>query len=312
MTDQRDASDSPGPRNPRSLRRDDRAFLLVALAPAGVLIALLAVAPVVYTGALSLFEQHTLRGGGRFAGLGNYTDLLSSATFRSAFWNGLVYTFASTLLAGVMGMLAALVLDCRFRGRAALRALVIFPYIVPTIIVVFIWKFIFSGRGVANDIMRALGASGPPVPWLGDGTMAMVVVVLVSAWAWFPFVAITLLAAMQSLPASIYEAAALEGAGPVARFRHLTLPLLVPALLVILLIRAIWAFRNFEIIWLMTGGGPAGATEVLPVLSYREAFGTFRLGHAAAVAMMMLGFVSALALVYFRVGARLRLAVHGA
>jgi multiple sugar transport system permease protein len=287
-------------------------FLVVALAPAGLLIGLLAVAPVVYTAALSLLERHTLQGGASFAAFGNYADLVANASFQKAFWNGLVYTFASTLLSGIMGMAAALLLNGRFRGRAALRALVIFPYIVPTIIVVFIWKFIFSGRGVANDLMRAFGATGSPVPWLADESMAMVVVVVVSAWAWFPFVAITLLAAMQSLPSSIYEAAALEGAGPVARFRHLTLPLLAPALLVILLIRAIWAFRNFEIIWLMTGGGPAGATEVLPVLAYREAFGTFRLGHAAAVAMTMLGFVTVLAVIYFRVGARLRHAIHGA
>jgi multiple sugar transport system permease protein len=285
---------------------------MLALLPAGLLIAVLIVAPVLYTLGLSFFEQNTLRLNWRFAGLGNFADVMAGAEFWRAFRNGVVYTVGSTLAAGVAGLGVALLLDRPFRGRGLVRALVIFPYIVPTIIVVFIWKFIFSGRGIVNDLLRGLGASGASAAWLGDRDLAMVVVVLASAWAWFPFVAITLLAALQNLPDSLYEAAAIDGAGPLARFWNLTLPLLAPALLVVLLIRAIWAFRNFEIIWLMTGGGPAGATEVLPILAYREAFGSFRMGHASAVAVALMVFVSLLAALHFRVGARVRRALNGA
>ena len=309
--------DSAGLERPMPMRRKPRwqqgdlAFVTLSLAPAAVLVGVLVFVPVAYTFGLSFFEQNTLRRNWTFAGLGNFADLMAEAAFWRAFWNGLVYTVGTTLVAGLAGLMVALLLDRPFRGRGAVRALVIFPYIVPTIIVVFIWKFIFSSRGVVNDLLRQIGASGPGIPWLGDDNYAMLVVVLVSAWAWFPFVAITLLAALQNLPDSVYEAATLDGAGPFARFWHLTLPLLAPAFLVIILIRAIWAFRNFEVIWLMTGGGPVGATEVLPIMAYREAFGSFRMGHASAVAVTLMLFVSLLAVVYFRVGARIRHAVHG-
>jgi len=299
-------------RRPQRRTSEDRLFMAIALGPAAVLVAMLIVAPVLYTVGLSFFAQNTLRLNWTFAGFGNFSDVMASSDFWRAYWNGLVYTTGSTTLAGAVGLAVALLLDRPFRGRGLVRALVIFPYIVPTIIVVFIWKFIFFGRGIVNDLMRQFGAEGPPVPWLGDQRLAMVVLVLVSAWAWFPFVAVRMLAALQNLPASVYEAAAIDGAGPLARFWHLTLPLLAPALLVVLLIRAIWAFRNFEIIWLLTGGGPAGSTEVLPVLAYREAFGLFRMGHASAVAVALMVFDSLLALLYFRVGVRLRMAVHGA
>lgn len=292
-------------------QQGDLAFVIAALVPAALLVAVLVFLPVAYTFGLSFFEQSTLRRNWSFAGFGNFTELMGSADFWRAFWNGLVYTFGTTIVSGIVGLAVALLLDREFRGRSVVRALVIFPYIVPTIIVVFIWKFIFSSRGVMNDIMRQLGATGPSASWLGDDSTAMIVVILVSAWAWFPFVAITLLAALQNLPDSIYEAATLDGAGPFARFWCLTLPLLAPAFLIIILIRAIWAFRNFEVIWLMTGGGPIGATEVLPILAYREAFGSFRMGHASAVAVSLMVFVTLLALVYFRVGARLRRAAHG-
>jgi multiple sugar transport system permease protein len=289
----------------------DLSFVLAALVPAAILVVVLVFLPVAYTFGLSFFEQSTLRRNWSFAGFGNFTELMAGADFWPAFWNGLVYTSGTTLVSGIVGLAVALLLDREFKGRSVVRALVIFPYIVPTIIVVFIWKFIFSSRGVLNDIMRQLGATGPSASWLGDDSTAMFVVILVSAWAWFPFVAITLLAALQNLPDSIYEAATLDGAGPFARFWCLTLPLLAPAFLIIILIRAIWAFRNFEVIWLMTGGGPIGATEVLPILAYREAFGSFRMGHASAVAVSLMVFVTLLALIYFRVGARLRRAAHG-
>jgi multiple sugar transport system permease protein len=306
---------SGAPADRRNRRRhfiDDRVFLLVALVPAALVIGALVLLPILYTVGLSFFEQNTLLQNWSFAGFGTYADVLAGDGFRRAFLNGLVYTLGSTALAGLVGVGAALLLDCRFMGRGAVRAMVIFPYIVPTIVVAFIWKFIFSGRGLVNDVLRELGASGPAIPWLGDERTAMATVIVISAWAWFPFVAITTLAALQNVPDDVYEAAALDGAGRVARFFTLTLPLLAPALLVILLIRAIWAFRNFEIVWLLTGGGPIGATEVLPILAYREAFGSFRMGHASAVSVTLMIFVTLLAAAYFRLGARLRRATGAA
>ena len=264
------------------------------------------VLPILYTFGLGFFVQNTLIRTWRFVGLSNYTDLLTDADFWSAFWNGVVFTIGSTVVATVFGLAIAILLDCNFRGRGPLRALVIFPYIVPSIVVAFIWKFIFSGRGILNDFLGFIGAQAVSVPWLGDQRYAMMAVILISAWTWFPFAAITLLAAIQNVPDNIYEAAALDGAGPVRRFFHLTLPLLAPAIMVVVLIRAIWAFRNYDMIWLLTEGGPIGATEVLPIMAYKEAFGLFRMGHASAVSVSLMVFVTLLAAVHFRVGARLR------
>ena len=278
----------------------------MALGPTAILIALVIVLPIVYTLALGFFDQNTLTRIWRFVGFANYGDLLADLEFWIAFRNGVVFTAGSTLLATAFGLAVAVLLDCKFRDRGPLRALVIFPYIVPSIVVAFIWKFIFSGRGIMNDFLNFVGAQAVAVPWLGDQRFAMLAVIAISAWTWFPFAAITLLAAIQNVPDDIYEAAALDGAGPVARFIHLTLPLLAPAIMVVVLIRAIWAFRNYDMIWLLTGGGPIGATEVLPTMAYKEAFGLFRMGHASAVAVSLMVFVTMLAAIHFRVGARLR------
>ena len=293
-------------RRPRLRFRDERIFYGVALAPTAILIAFVIALPIVYTVALGFFEQNTLTRTWRYVGLANYGDLLTDLEFWLAFRNGVVFTVGSTMLATVVGLAIAMLLDCNFRGRGPLRALVIFPYIVPSIVVAFIWKFIFSGRGIMNDFLNFIGVQSVAVPWLGDQRFAMMAVIVISAWTWFPFAAVTLLAAIQNLPDDIYEVAALDGAGPLERFIHLTLPLLAPAILVVVLIRAIWAFRNYDMIWLLTEGGPIGATEVLPILAYKEAFGLFRMGHAAAVAVSLMVFVTILAAIHFRVGARLR------
>ena len=293
-------------RRPRLKFRDERIFYYLALGPTAALIAAVVVLPIAYMLALGFFVQNTLTRTWRFVGFANFADLLSDGDFWTAFYNGVVFTVGSTVLSTVIGLAIAVLLDCKFRGRGTLRALVIFPYIVPTIVVAFIWKFIFSGRGILNEFFHFIGMQGISVPWLGDQRFAMLTVIAISAWTWFPFAAITLLAAIQNVPENIYEAGALDGASTVARFYHLTLPLLVPALMVVVLIRAIWAFRNYDLIWLLTGGGPIGATDVLPIMAYREAFGLFRMGHAASVSVSLMVFVTILAAVHFRVGARLR------
>jgi multiple sugar transport system permease protein len=148
------------------------------------------------------------------------------------------------------------------------------------------------------------------IPWLGDQRYAMITIILISAWAWFPFVAITLLAALQTIPTAYYEAAALDGAGPIRRFWALTLPLLAPAIIVVVLLRSIWALRNFDMIFLLTGGGPVTATYILPILTYTEAFGKFRLGYATAVATLLMLFLTMLALLYFRAYTSARKITH--
>lgn len=288
-----------GDKRPRLRFADDRLFFWVSFLPTAAIAGSVVLLPILYTIILSFFSQNPLVGSAIFVGLDNYGDLLQDPVFWQAFKNGLIYAAGSTLVSLVAGLAAAMLLNEAFWGRGLLRSVIIFPYIVPSIVVAFIWKFMFNSRGIVNDLLTSLGLLGEFIPWLGDQRFAMLTVILISAWAWFPLATISFLAGLQNIPSVIYEAAAIDGAGPWRRFTDLTLPLLTPVLIVVVLIRSIWAFRNFDIIWLLTGGGPLNATYVLPILAYQEAFGKFRMGYATAVATSLMIFLSLLAFVYF-------------
>ncbi len=279
---------------------DDRLFFWLSFLPTALIAGLFVLFPLLFTLYVSLFQRNLLGGTPQFLGLGNYSEAVRDPLFWQAFSNGLIYALGTTVVSLVVGLAAALLLNEKFWGRGFVRAVIVFPYIVPTIVVVFIWKFMFNSRGVINQSLSALGLVQEFIPWLGDQRYAMITIILISAWAWFPFVAITLLAGLQTIPTAYYEAAALDGAGPARRFWAVTLPLLAPAIIVVLLLRSIWALRNFDMIFLLTGGGPVTATYILPILTYTEAFGKFRLGYATAVATSLMLFLTALAFFYFR------------
>ena len=295
----------------RQLRfADDRLFFWVSFLPTALIAVTLVLFPLLFTLYVSLFQRNLLGGVPEFLGLGNYSAALRDPLFWQAFNNGLIYALGTTSVSLLVGMVAALILNEKFFGRGFVRAAVVFPYIVPTIVVVFVWKFMFNSRGVINQTLSALGLVQEFIPWLGDPRFAMLTIILISAWAWFPFVAITLLAGLQTIPGAYYEAAALDGAGPFRRFFAITLPLLAPVMIVVVLLRSIWALRNFDMIFLLTGGGPVTATYILPILTYTEAFGKFRLGYATAVATALMLFLTALAFVYFRAYATARKITH--
>jgi len=278
---------------------DDRIFFLVSFAPTMVVTATIIFLPMVFILYLSLFNRNLLAGAPVFIGLNNYWDALHDPVFWLAFQNGMIYSFGSTLLSVVAGLLAALILNEEFKGRGFLRSAVVFPYVVPTIVVVLLWKFMFNSRGVINQVLFEMGIVKQYTSWLGDQRFSMITVILISTWTWFPFAAINLLAGLQGIPIIYYEAAALDGAGPIQRFFSLTLPLLAPILIVVILLRSIWAFRNFDMIFLLTRGGPLTSTYILPILIYDETFGKFRLGYGSAVATLLILFLSLSTFVYF-------------
>jgi multiple sugar transport system permease protein len=280
---------------------DERAFFLVSFIPTALIVIVLLIFPIVFTLGMSFFHKNTLVGPYVFAGLENFTALLDDPQFYLAFKNGILYSGGSTLISLVFGLAVALVLNEDFKGRTILRAIVIFPYIVPPIVALFIWKFLFNSRGIINVILSDLGIITEYIPWLGDSRYAMITVILISSWVWFPFSAINFLAGLQGIPQDIYEAAAIDGASALRRFTSITLPLLSPIITVMVVIRFIWAARNFDMIYLLTGGGPVDTTTVLPILAYKEAFGTFRLGYASTVATALFIFLTLMALIYFQV-----------
>ena len=246
---------------------------------------ILIVGPALYAISLSFYEQQSLTSEPVWVGLANYARVLASAEFWNALWNGFVYAMAAILLQVALGIGFALLLQQPFYGRSLLRGLAFLPYLLPTVVAVLTFKWMIDGSlGIVTIVLDTLGL--PPIYWFETESAAMMSVILVSVWLWTPFVTTTFLAGLQTVPVHLYEAARVDGAGPVRRFFHVTLPALRPILIVIILLRGVWMFNKFDIIWLTTGGGPLGATEHLPVLAYRQAFTLFDPGSGAAIATL--------------------------
>ncbi|UOM35411.1 carbohydrate ABC transporter permease [Acuticoccus sp. I52.16.1] len=256
-------------------------FLAVGVIATLVLI----VGPAIYAVSLSFYDAPSLTSEPVWVGFAKYGELLVSAEFWNALRNGFVYAGLAIFLQVVLGIGFALLLNQRFFGRTLLRGLAFLPYLLPTVIAVLTFKWMVDGSlGIVTITMADLGL--PPIYWFETETASMISVIMISVWLWTPFVTTTFLAGLQTVPQQLYEAARVDGAGPVRRFFHVTLPSLRPILTVIILLRSVWMFNKFDVIWLTTQGGPLGATEHLPILSYRKAFALYDIGSGAAVATL--------------------------
>jgi multiple sugar transport system permease protein len=267
----------------------------------GLLVTLaLIVAPVVYAISLSFYKLDSFVGDPTWVGLDNYIAVVKLPEFWQALWNGVVYSFGSIVLQVVLGIGFALVLNEVFPGRNFIRGLSILPYLLPTVVVVLTFKWMVDGSiGIITHAVEAMGL--PPINWFESPGAAMTSVILVSVWMWTPFVTTCFLAALQTVPTSLYEAAKVDGTTAVQRFFHITLPMLKPILTVVVLLRAIWMFNKFDVIWLLTQGGPIGSTEHLAILSYRRAFSLFDIGGGAAIATISFAILSVAVFIYFRI-----------
>ncbi len=225
-----------------------------------------------------------------FVGLDNYVKLAADGFFRRAVANSFVFTFGSVSVKLVLGMAMALVLTSRIRFRSFFTGVLLIPWVAPTVVSAlnFLWIYDYS-LGVLNYLLvRVLGLLPTGVGWLSEPNTAMASVIAVNIWRGFPFFGISFLAGMKAIPAELYEAAAVDGANALDRFRFVTLPGLKNILIIVVLLSTIWTFNDFQIVYILTKGGPGGATQVLPVLTYEIAFGAQRLGEAIAVALTML------------------------
>ena len=259
---------------------------------------ILIVGPALYAISLSFYEQQSLTADPIWVGLSNYAAVLGSAEFWNALGNGFFYAGVAILLQVVLGIGFALLLHQPFRGRTLLRGVAFLPYLLPTVVAVLTFKWMIDGSlGIVTILVDDLGL--PPIYWFETESAAMMSVILVSVWLWTPFVTTTFLAGLQTVPVQLYEAARVDGAGPIRRFFHVTLPMLRPILTVIILLRGVWMFNKFDIIWLTTGGGPLGATEHLPVLAYRQAFTLFDIGNGAATATLSFLVLMVIVTLYF-------------
>jgi multiple sugar transport system permease protein len=276
--------------------RQDALLGLLLIAPCLLVFLAVIVYPLASAVYLSLFSVYTPTLQGRFVGLAHYRQILGTGTFWSALLTTVTWTVLTLVLQVVGGVLVALLLHQNILFRSLARSLVLFPYFVSTVVAVLVWRWLLNDLyGLLNHLLLWAGILRMPLDWLGQMPNALITVVLVGAWKYFPFVVLAVLARLQTIPEAQYEAATVDGAGPVGRFFDVTLPHLRGVLLVVILLRAIWDFKEFDLIYLLTGGGPVTATQTLPLLVYQEAFGINEMGRAAAyaVAMMlvMLGFM---------------------
>ncbi|HEY9848340.1 MAG TPA: sugar ABC transporter permease [Leptolyngbyaceae cyanobacterium] len=282
-------------------RREQRTGWLLVL-PAFILLLLVFAYPILRAFWLSLYTQNLATQLQQvFSGLSNYQRMLDDGRFWQSMWNTTVFTTASVLLELILGIAVALVLNQAFKGRSIVRTITLMPWALPTAVMGVAWAWIFNDQyGVINDILRRLGLIETGISWLGNPVLAMMAVVAADVWKTTPFIALLLLAGLQSISDDLYEAHAIDGASPWQSFRKITLPLLMPQIVIALLFRFAQAFAIFDLIQVMTGGGPAGATETVSIYIYSTVMRYLDFGYGAAlVVVTFLLLVAAVAIASF-------------
>ena len=275
--------------NPRSTG------LLFAV-PALLVLAALIVYPLGYTVVLSFMDDS-----GRYVGWRNYDRIASASVTRIALWNTIYYVFLSIVFQVGIGTAAGIALNQKFRGRGAARALILIPWIVPGIVAATTWAWMFHSEfGIVNYGLLEAGLVDGPVGWLTDPNLVMPALIAVNVWKMFPFVAVMVLAGLQAIPESLYEAARVDGATFVEEIRYVTLPQLRPILASITLLLLIWGLNGITIIYAMTKGGPANRSLITPIQIYKQGFEFFRFGEAAALSVMFFCVVLVFVAAYIR------------
>jgi ABC-type sugar transport system permease subunit len=271
--------------------------------PAVLTIVLVALFPLAWTFWESL-HLHDLRMpwlGRPFVGLANYLEAVGDPRFRGALGHTLFFAVTSVSLELLIGLWLALALNRTFRGRGLVRAAVLVPWAIPTVVSALLWRFMFEGQtGIVNAALVGLGVMREPVVWLIHPEAAWVPVILADVWKTTPFVALLLLAGLQNIDASLYEAARIDGASAWRQFRYVTFPLLKPALLVALIFRTLDAFRVFDLVYALTGGGPGTSTEPIALYTFNALLQNLQFGYGSALSVIVFVVTFSLALVYIR------------
>ena len=272
----------------RSLLERESVFSWVMLAP-GVLFLLAFVAYPFFYGIFLSLQDRRVASTGTFVGLANFATQMQDAVFWQVTRNTFVYTIVATFLKMVGGLAMALVINQQFRGRNLVRAFLLLPFIVPTVLSSVAWMWILDPTfSVINWTLRNTGLVTQNFSWLGNATLAMVSIIMVNTWRGLPFYGITLLAGLQTISPDLYEAAAIDGAGITQRFWNITLPVIKPVLIIVTMFSIIFTFSDFQLIYVLTHGGPANATHLFATYAFDIGMSAGVLGMGAAVALAML------------------------
>jgi multiple sugar transport system permease protein len=272
------------------------------VAPALLFMLVTMVYPVVDNIRMSLFDVNVstfLANSAPFVGLGNYAKVVADPTFQKALVTTTIFTIGSLVFQFVIGFALALLFNKRFPGNGLLRALLLLGWMLPSVVSgsIFRWSF-DGGMGIINYILQSIGMLPGPVYWLNNPTTALAATIIANIWVGIPFNMILLLPGLQSIPQSFYEAAAIDGASERQSFWHVTLPLMRPVIMSVLLLGIIYTFKAFDIVYVMTGGGPVDATTLLTIYVYKLVFSFFRFGEGSAAAILLLLFLSVVAVGY--------------
>lgn len=273
-------------------RRGDLTAAVIALAPAIALFAIFNIYPLLYSGYLSLTEWDGFSPHKEYVGLDNYRALYESPMFRNALAVTATYTVGVTGLGVVLSLVIAVLLNSGIRGQNLYRLIYFLPVVTSTVAAAVVWRYLMNpGNGYADVFLRSVGIAPPSPSWLRNPTWALRVVILVGVWKRLGFNIVIYLAGLQNIPRDYYEAATVDGAGVWARFRHVTVPLIAPITLLLVIMSVIDAFLIFDVVYVMTDGGPVGTTEVVGLLLYRQAFRYFNLGTASAMGWVIFAIV---------------------
>ena len=298
MTEQTISSQIGTGRRPRRL--SDGMFALLLTAPGLALLAAVVVYPLITALITAFYKQSLVEPGREFVGFQNIVDVLTGEFF-PLLTQTLVFTLGTTIAPFVIGFGLALALNTRIRGAKVLRGLMLIPWLIPGVVVSFLWMWIFNANyGVLNAALETVGLIDFPQAWLANPTTAMIAVIVAKTWQSFPWMMVMLLAGLQTVPIELHEAAEIDGAGTIRRFFSITVPQMSGIIGLVILLEFIWNFQHFDIIYVLTGGGPAGSTQTFATAVYETAFDGFDLGHAGAIGLLWMILLMALVVVSVR------------
>jgi len=282
--------------------KKDRWLIWAFVAPGILLVAIFMYYPMVGTAIESLYTTSFINPTPKFAGLAVYQKIFASPDFRQIVWNSCIWTVSVVILQNVCGFFSALLLNQSLPGQGLMHSLVLLPWIMPGVVAAILWRFMYDPQlGLINSFLISLGLTDQGVAWLANGSTAMLAAVLAAVWKGFPFSTVVYLAALQKVDEEQVEAATIDGAGPLRRLVDIVLPALKEVIAINLVLTTILTFNYFDMIWVLTRGGPQNATHIFPTKIYELGFGQFRFGEAAGYGVVSILVLALLIALYFLV-----------
>lgn len=278
-------------------------FPYLLLTPALLVLAVIFLYPLLHSLWLSFHSMNLNRPwqGTRYVGLENYVEQLTDPAFYRSLWLTFYWTIGSLIGQLILGFAAALVLNQTFAGRAIARAVILIPWAVPTVLVAIVFGTMFNTQGIINELLLDAGLISDYIPWLSSTNWAMPTLILAHVWKGFPFLAVMILAGLQSIPRELYEAAEIDGATKAQQFRYITLPGLRGVALIAILLSIIFSLKGIDFPYIMTFGGPADSTKVIAFHAYHTAFAEYAFGRASAIATLLTLITAVISYYYLRV-----------